>query len=432
MKRTSFILIAVLLAMAIPMAVSAQSMTYNSGFNVQNLEGSDASIEIVFYNQDGTAAASVPDTIPANGVNKYFPLDPVQDGFSGSVVIQSDKDIRAVANILANSGTFGASYDGFQQGATTVYAPLLMKNNGGFTTWFNVQNTGANATTVNIAYSDGATNSCANLKPGASCTVNQADESHSSKVFAATLTAGEPIAVAMLEVGPTTLFAYSGFTAGSLDLAVPLVNANNAGYRTGIQIQNMGSSSTSVTLSYTPSTAGSPCQETQTIAPGASATFAFLAFWDGGVCGKVKFVGSARVSVNSANQPLVGIVNQLNSGANKGAAYEAFDPAAGTERVVMPTIFDRNAGYNTAIHIMNVGASVTHVICAFANSGVTLQADINPGTTWIKSQYNQIGDKYVGSATCTSDAGGKIVGMVNELKSSSPSDAFLVYNGFNY
>jgi hypothetical protein len=427
-------IIALVVALAVPLAASAQGgITYDSGFQVQNLNTSEqATIEITFYNQNGSVAATVPDTIAADDSNTYFPLNAVSDGFNGSVVISSDKDIRAIGNVLGDGGAFGASYSGFTGGSTEVSLPLLMKENSGFNTWFNVQNAGSSATNVSVTYSDGVTNSCTNLAPGAACTLEQADEGHASGwVGSGTVTAGEPVVVSVMEVGPTTLFAYSGFTGGSPDVVMPLVNANNSGYFTGIQIQNMGPSSTNVTVSYTPGLAGSPCLETQTIPSGDSRTFALTAFSASGVCGDQRFIGAAEVTANSANADLVAIVNQLNTGANKGAAYEGFDPTSATDTVVMPLIMDRNGGYYTGFSVANVGTSSTSVSCTFSGTSHTESATLAPGEAMTPIQGDQIANGYVGSATCTAGSGGQIVGVVNELNPNLSGDAFLVYDAFN-
>lgn len=437
MKKLKFALaIALLMILALPMVASGQSIVYTAGIQIQNLDLSNqASITVTYYNQDGSTAATVNDTVSAGGAKTYFPLSAVSDGFNGSVVISSDREIRAIGNILGNSGAYGASYGGFTAGATTVYVPLLMKENSGYNTWFNVQNTGSDPTTVTITYSDGVTASCANLQPGAACTLDQATEAHVTKwVGSATVTAGEPVAVTVMEVGPTTLFAYTGFTGGSTEVVMPLVNANNAGYITGIQIQNQGGTSTTVTVSYTPSSAGTACTETQTIPANKSKTFALAAFDSGAnstcVAG-AKFVGSAEVTANSASQNLVAIVNQLNTGANKGAAYEGFDPNTATDTVVMPLIMDRNANYFTGFSILNVGGSPTTVNCTFSGTSYTVSDTIDAGEAMTVIQSGQISSGYVGSATCTAGSGGTIVGIVNELNSVASGDAFLVYSAFN-
>jgi len=311
----------------------------------------------------------------------------------------------------------------------------LMRENSGYNTWFNVQNTGTSATTVNITYSDGVTASCTNLQPGAACTLDQSTEAHASGwVGSAVVTATEPIAITVMEVGPTTLFAYSGFTSGSTDVAMPLINANNAGYVTGVQIMNLGSTDTEVTVSYTPSLQGTACTETKTIPAGQSETFALYAFATGAdstcTAGET-FIGSARITGNSANQDLVAIVNQLNSGANKGAAYEGFDPSSATATVVMPLIMDRNSNYWTGFSVANVGTVTTTVNCTFSNSSYTVSEELGPGEAMTALQNGEIADGYVGSATCTASAGGQIVGIVNELNSVLTGDAFLVYDAFN-
>lgn len=434
MKRLRLVIVITsLLALAVPLTASAQGgIVYNSGFQVQNLTGEQATVEIVFYNQDGSVEATVPDTIAANDSNTYFPLNAVSDGFNGSVVISSDKDIRAIANVLGDGLDYGASYSGFTGGSTEVSLPLLMKENSGFTTWFNVQNAGSAATDVTINYSDGVSNSCANLAPGAACTLDQGDEAHAAGwVGSATVTADEPVVVSVMEVGATTLFGYSGFTGGSTELAMPLINANNSGYITGVQIQNMGGSSTNVTVSYTPSVAGTACQETRTIAANSSATFALNAFTAAGSCGNQRFIGSAEVTANSADMELVAIVNQLNLGANKGAAYEGFDPDSATNSVVMPLIMDRNSGYFTGFSVSNVGGSSATVNCSFSGTTHTESATLAPGEALTPIQNGAIADGYVGSATCTAGSGAQIIGVVNELNGALSGDAFLVYDAFN-
>jgi hypothetical protein len=435
MKRLHLIVVIVfVVALALPLAASAQDgITYNSGFQVQNLTSEEASIQIEFYNQNGTVAASPSDTIAADDSNLYFPLDAVTDGFNGSVVISSDKDIRAIANVLGNGLDFGASYSGFNEGAEEVSIPLLMKANAGFNTWFNVQNAGSAATDVTVTYSDGVTASCLSLAPGAACTLEQADEAHATGWVgsAVVTTTGEPIAVTVMEVGATTLFGYGGFAGGSPDVAMPLINANNAGYITGVQIQNLDGSATTVTVSYTPSLAGSACTETKTISGNSSETFALNAFTTSGSCGLQKFIGSAEVTANSGGNDLVAIVNQLNLGENKGAAYEGFDPDAATNAVVMPLIMDRNSGYFTGFSVANVGGSSTTINCTFSGTSYTASDTVPAGEAMTLIQDGMIASGYVGSATCTAGSGAQIVGVVNELNTGLSGDAFLVYDAFN-
>lgn len=432
--KKRYLAILVVLVLLIGVAVSTASagkFSYTSGIQVQNLSATDANVTLTYYMQDGTVDNTVNDTIVANGSNTYFPVG-ASDGFNGSVIISSDQPVSAISNILGNSGAASASYVGSSTGGQTVNLPLLMKGNSGYDTWFNVQNTGSTDATVNVAYSDGTTVGPITIKPGAAYTFDQATETHSAAVFSAVVTSDQNVAVTVMEESSSIMFAYSGFTSGSTNPVMPLVNANNAGFITGIQIQNTGNTDTDVTVTYTAASAGSDCTETQTIPANSSATFALGAFSSGAnsTCtGGATFIGSAAVTANSAGNELTAIVNQL--GPASGEAYGGFDPAVASDVVVMPLIMDRNSGYFTGFNVQNVGSAATTVDCTFTNSTYTVSATLQPGEAMSEIQNGMIADGYVGSATCTAGSGGLILGVVNELGPSSTSDQLLVYEATN-
>lgn len=439
----------------------AALQSYNSGFQVQNLEGTEASITIHFFDRDGNevVAGGISDTIAPNSSNTYFPLpDSVAAGFDGSVVIESTTQVAAITNILGtddggDSLAFGASYSGFTSGSNTASLPLLMKANYGYNTWFSVQNLGSAATDVMVEYSDGITATVADVQPGAAAKFEQTAEAHADGwVGSAVISADQPVAATALEVGATTLFAYDSFAAGSVAPVMPLVNENNYGYVTGIQVQNVGTISTTVTIDYTPGSGqpGTACSETRTIPAGTSVSFALyvFAYTDPSpvttdcTMGE-QFVGSAVVSANTNAQDVVAIVNQLNGGSNKGAAYNAFDPAAGTERVVFPLIMDRNYNYWTGFNVVNVGSgtvAAASLVCTVTGTDINGDpvtatfnppSDLGPGEGWNQVNINLLADRFVGSADCVAPAGSMLVGTVNEVNTVSAKDAFLVYEGTN-
>ena len=220
---------------------------------------------------------------------------------------------------------------------------------------------------------------------------------------------------------------------------LPLVQANNYGYTSGIQVQNTGGSATNVTISYTPSIAGTACAQTKNVPAGGSETFGLLA-WDAGdanadndcVNGQT-FVGSARVTVNSATQNLVAIVNQHDFGGNMGASYGSFNPDQASAKVVMPLIMQDNFGYFTGFNVMNVGDLETTVSCTFSGSAHTEGATLGSGEALTAVQFGTaLGAGYVGSATCTATGGdASIIGVVNETLLGTGQDTFLVYEAFN-
>jgi hypothetical protein len=419
----------------VALAQNTQFAAYTSGIQVANLDTATANVTLIGYNPDGTQSGSaLPDTIPVNSSKTYFPISNVANGFSGSFVISSDKKVAAISNILSSDFRAGASYVGRSGGATTVLLPLLNKNNSGFTTWYSVQNAGTGDANVNVAYSDGTTAS-ATIKAGAAKVFYQAAETHPGPVFAATITSNQPVVAAVIQESASIMFAYTGFTGGTTNPVFPLINANNSGYVTGLQIQNGGTAATEVTVQYTPGVAGAACTETQTIQPGASNTFAFLAFIRtiaGENCAdNARFVGSASVTTNSTNQPLVAVGNQLGTG--NGEAYGAFDAAEAGSSVVMPLIMDRNGGFFTGFSVQNVGSAPTTVDCTFSGAGASYKAGtpvtLAPGAAHSDIQFNKIAAGYVGAGTCTSSPASSLVAIVNELSTTPAVDNFLVYEG---
>ena len=445
MKKLTVLLVLVASLLLLISVASAAPITYNSGFQVQNLSGNSADVIIKFYEQNGTEKHSLTDTIAANDSKTYFPLPTaVGAGFNGSVVVSSTEPIASIANVLGDGFEFGASYGSFEGGAESVNLPLIMKGNSGeYDTWFNVQNAGTSDVDVSVSYAGtSCTESFAALKPGAAHTFDQTTNTclPTPYVGAALVSAssGGSIVATVIETGDETLFAYNGFTVGSTDPVMPLVQFNNVGYHTGIQIQNTGGTSTDVTVSYSPAAgaAGTACTETQTISAGNSGTFGLFAFSlapasSTSTCtfGET-FIGSARVTTNSANNELVAIVNQTNF-ANYGSSYNGFNVASATSTVSMPLIMDRNAGYYTGFNVMNVGGSSTTVNCTFSDATYTVNQPVAAGGALNDLQLNKIRDRYVGGGTCTASGGGSIVAVVNELGDSSTADLLFTYEGFN-
>jgi hypothetical protein len=211
----------------------------------------------------------------------------VPSGFDGSAVIFSNQPVAAIGNELGNTSQYGASYSGFSAGATKASLPLIMCNNSGFDTWFNVQNAGSTDAQIMITYykgSDGVdgVTETATIPPGAAKTFNQKAGSStkncndlkgaSGKFVGSAVvesTNDVPIVAAVNQVGTqtglATLLAYNGFTGGSTEISIPLVNINNSGYVTGIQVQNIGSAATDIMVDVMCSTGGPVTVPTQTI-----------------------------------------------------------------------------------------------------------------------------------------------------------------------
>jgi len=162
--------------------ISAQIFNgYRKGVQIANLEGSDATISIIGYQEDGSVESLAIDTIPANGSKTYAGVRAFPGDFSGSITVASSTKVAGLVNILDTSRNVYGSYMGRNTGSTTVSLPLLFYGLHDYFTWYSVQNVGSGTATVNISYSDGVTNS-ATLPPGAAKFFYQAlEEDHTEE-----------------------------------------------------------------------------------------------------------------------------------------------------------------------------------------------------------------------------------------------------------
>jgi hypothetical protein len=481
MKKGFAILLAVALLMSISGSVFAsrlQQVTYRSGFQVANLDAThEAHITVTYYPQGTAAAVDVDDTIDAGGSVTYAALHTeAGDPFNGSVVVSSDMPIAAIANTLGaafgNDWAYAASTGGFSEGSQSFSLPLLMCNNNDFDTWFNIQNAGTGTANITINYVAGplggtdATDT-ASIEPGRAVTFNQAEGSAGSEkkcaaglsaaaggtfVGAATITSNEPIVATVMQLNTGTfrvLMGYNGFTGGAEDIRAPLVMANNAGFFTGIQVQNAGTTSTTVTIDFSANTVGTfnPTDLTFDLDPGAAATYLQAGNdgtndWVETTPGEKRYIGGATVT-STGGVPLVAIVNQVLAGAvSFGTAYESFSAGDATSSVNVPLVMAQNYGFNTGVQVQNVSTTdACNVTIDFSANTVgtwnptdlTFSLDAGESATYIQDGNdgtNTWTDRYIGAANIT--GGCSIVAIVNEINTALGGDQMYTFDAFNY
>jgi hypothetical protein len=462
-------LLLALMAMAVPGASAQMGITWSTGFQVQNLSASTANISITFYQQSGTALTPFSDTVAANGSKTYSVLNgtagpSVPAGFNGSAVISADQPVAAILNILGSGpGAYGGSASGISSGATKVGLPLVQKNNGGNETWCSVQNAGSAAANVTVTFTprdavsgNSFTAPARTIQPGAATTYDttQLPQLGTKFVGAATVNSTQPVAAICNQTGlgaTKNLLTYDGFAGGSATVRLPLVqNGNGASGNlnaSGISVQNIGTTATNITVSFSANTRGTfqPAAITfNNVAPGqtktintANATNNASAPGFGGNTAALRYVGAGTIT-NSANQPLVAVVNQVGLLQN-GSSYEGFNPASATTKVSLPLLMANNGGIATAFQCQNVGT---------ANATLTIKYGPNSKGTFVPAQASQTiapgaagapvnqlvasgSNRYVGSATITS-AGAPIVCIANQLGTTPTGDVLLTYDGINF
>ena len=450
--RVLIIVALVVLALGQTSGVSA-AFSFSSGIRVFNLSSTEtANVTLTFFNLAGSQNTTAGAPVLPNTSVSFFPLTQVASPFNGSVIVSSNTPIASTSNLHGFIGTTmsaAGAYSAKSTGSPTVFLPNLMKNNSGYNTWFNVQNAGGGPATVVVEYTDGTSQNGTITTPGAAITFNQGSESHNSATFAAKIsnpTTNQNLVVTYVQESTTQIFASNGYypTDYSKNPVMPLINENNGGFVTGMQIQNAGTVATDVTVTYTPRLtggAGTACTETHTINPGQNVGFARVAFSGpvgaspiaGSTCARgVKFIGNARVTTNSTNQDLVASVNMF-VGTQRGAAYNGVNPAKGTAKVLLPLVMDRNGAFFTGFNIQNVGSNTTRVTCTFTGSSYVFAADVAAGDTIGELQSEKFTPGYVGSGTCLATGTGdnKIVGTVNTNNTNTAIDLFMSYNAIN-
>jgi hypothetical protein len=492
MSKKAFAIASVLIISLLVTAVSAPvptlaqgSFVYNSAYQIQNLEATEATVNIEYFDQNSTATYSGTVLVPGNGSKTIFPFvsGPFGDNitgpssFNGSAVLSSDKQIAAILNTEATSPFYGASTNGFSAGATELNLPLIACSNSGFDTWFNVQNVGASAANVEVQYIPGAfgtgsTDTGITIEPYRAKTFDQSATSTtgtkhcgaglgakfvgSAKV---TSTNGQPLVASTMFMGTGSikvLQGYNGFVAGSDTVNLPLIMANNSGYYTSIQVQNAGTGSANITVAFGANTIGNtntPNAETFTLAAGAAKTL----IQAGGISAYSpsnnwtafgQYVSGATISQSGTSQPLVAVVNQTQ-GTTFGSAYEGFDPSGASGTINLPLIAANNSGYLTGIQIQAVSGSPQVTVDYSTNTGsgslvepLNDSKTLSAGETWTLIQAGTPGPltgvnnwsaagQYVGSAKVTA-TGGTIIAIVNFNGSPSMGgDRLYTYTGFN-
>ena len=478
MKKLSFLLIAVLMMATIVTPVKAAGPSaYESTVNVTNTTGTAGSVVLTYYNPNGSVKATYSDTIAANETKWYITLPGLTTSFEGSMVITSSVQLGAISTIIgkdAVSAPMGyGSYTGFSSGSSTVYLPLLMDSNYGYSTFYSIQNVSSAPVNVTIQYSDGlAVPAVSNLQPNASIKIDNMLEAHTAKKFSAILTATGPIAVSVIEWADgyygEPILAYNGFSNGITNPILSMVNEFNYDYWTAIPIQNLGSVPTNVTVSYTPTKAGTACTETITIPAQGQVEFGSYAFifnynastppyqgMSDNCAYRTTFVGNARVTGNSANQPLVALVNQGTTIdttvpiSDKGASLMHIDPLSATSSIVFPDVrqWYGTDHWWTSLTITNLSGAtlpIGNITCRAVGSDPGGPVDTTFSNTaaiannagWIIDlfkDYGPMANGFVGGVVCTSATGAKIVGNANALGHDAPAeiDTYTLYEGIN-
>jgi hypothetical protein len=283
---------------------------YYTNFVVQNATASPiTTITVDIINASGAVVA----TQTASNVPAYAYVNFEQAGLAGmSTNVAYSAKITGTGALAVESNIYGQgasnnelySYTPFTGGSLTAYVPVILNNYYGYVTALTVQNLGAASANITVTYGTGLTQN-ATIPPSAAAvfyTPNSGLPSGNSLGSTSAKITSDQNIVALVneQTNYRRAASYAGFASGSVKVSMPIAVKSYYKYNTGITCQNVGTSNTDMTITYS-----NTATSTQTGIP-ANGTALFYQPNESGL--SPGFNGSATVS--SSGQPIVCVGNE--------------------------------------------------------------------------------------------------------------------------
>lgn len=447
-KAVSLLVVFILAAAVFGIAQAAlPGGPFNYAFYLQNLDSvNTARCSYQFYDPFGAVKFTSPqfDIPKEDNVQVYVPDIVGLTSGTYSVVASCDKQVAAVVNF--SDVDSGASHRGIPTPATTWFAPAVYDNYYNYSSSIVVQN--ATGSPVNITvyiYKPGSATEVktltANNVPGyASVEFDQeglpellTNVSYSAKIQGT----GNISPVVNIYGRPGTpvaqqLYSYNPFSSGALTFYAPLIMNNYWGYNTALTVQNVGTSTARVRITYS-----TGLVRTVDIPMNSSyEKYSPLEIPAGNTLRNVKIESITGGPVTTA-QPIVAFVNQSNA-TNRASSYTAF--ATGSTKLYLPVVYKLFYRYNTSVTCQNVGGAATTMTITYKGPGVgapTTSPSIPAGGA---HEFYQLTDPSLGSVplnwkgSAVVSASQPIVCVVNENQNLVPEinqskDMLYTYEG---
>ena len=447
MKKTLIpvLVIVLLLAAVLPAsaATPAPGGPFSTAFRVQNLEASTSvTCGFDFYDSTGATKYTAPQSSPIVPGDSLFVYVPNISGLaSGSYsgVVGCTGKVAAVANF--SDAVSAASFNGISTASQTWYAPGIYNNYYNYYSSIVVQN--ATESPVNITveiYKAGQTTpvrttTVNNVAKYAAVNFEQegAAELAANTPYSAKITGTGNVApvVTVYGKGPVAnqLYSYNPFQSGNQNMYVPVVMKNYYGYNSALVIQNMGSGTTNVTVTYS-----SGHSQSQDLSQGAAWSIYVPSQGPAGLPSG-NSAGLLSASITSTTQPVAVLVNESNN-YNRAASFTGF--AGGANTVEVPALEKRYYNFNSSVTCQMLSGGPASVRLEYFEGGVSKGYVDSPvianGQTTLFYQPNAsfLSNNWLGSGKMTS--AGNIACVVNQdmnegTYATTSMDQLLAYEG---
>jgi hypothetical protein len=310
---------------------------YNNFYNyytnviVQNATASTVNITLNIYPPGSSTAVS---TQTQSNVPAYASVSFDQNGLAGlspnvsySAQIIGTGNIAPVVNIYGSGGGVDwqlYSYNPFASGSTTVYAPINLSDFYGYNSAMAIQNIDTAAANVTVTYGTGQTWS-GTIQPSSSqvLVAKQAPSSipaNTSTGATITSTNGKNLVVLVNQSNAYgRAGSYAGFAAGKTTSWMPTIFRRFYFFNSAVQCQNVGSSATTMTITYY-TTTGAVVGSTTSPSVAINGVTPFYNFLDSNLTD-----GNSYGAKVTSSQNIVCVVNEdINEGAGATTYQDQF------------------------------------------------------------------------------------------------------------
>jgi hypothetical protein len=417
-------------------AAGAEAGPWSSTIFASNPHASSAGVVIDFYDTGGNIDASytLPGGLNAHG-SAVIDVGSVGIGDSswqGSAVVQSENELAVQVGLYVNSSTDRELYSGFKDGSTEVFLPAAVCNAFDQTNTLAVQNVEGTDTTFDIEfkYSSGsgsdASASAIPVKAYSTTFVDPCDHVSSGWLGSATFTSNNKLVVVNHQPYKTQVkaIAYEGALQGYNKIYFPTALQKIFGveFTSFYAVQNVGGSSTNVTLTVFDTGGSQVGTVSKTLAPLEKVS------WQPKDAGAPdNFLGSAVAQAGSGGL-VAGITNigtfRIESGCPSGSGQTnaITQPGEGGGSVAVPWVENKShPGWASFLAVQNLGTSTSgSVTVRYYNASGSLAATDSLGTVAAGAKDNSnpgsagAGSSFQGSAEVTSsNASDQLIVLTN-------------------
>lgn len=416
---------------------------------IRNNGTESRNVRIYYFELNGSSTPKISDTCVLNPRQRcWLPVNVdnrIRAGTSGTAYIDNAENLSVVVTEIQNSelneynGIVSADgLLGWEQVGAKLYAPIIKNAVGGRSSRILIMNGSETATTAQVQFYNAATgNAVGSLGsyglPSRGSTSVTPTECPAGVLCSAKIesTNGVPLAVVIREQTDVTTYdrtTHNAFSIGATRNWVPLIKKNAGGQTTNLAVMNLGTATTTVSITCYSETGSSIACGTRSVPKFATAVFIMNGADGSGL--PDGFLGSARIST-SPDQPVASLVYET------GTPYKLVTnvPLAGSKAAYAPHLYGNyssNPTWDTGISVQNVSTVSANVTVTYydvaGNVFGSPQAytGLGPNRTWILNYgRGNLPGGFSGTAYIQSNQ--SIVAIVNVANSTPGHDTKASY-----